>query len=98
MLGTLSVLVAYCSRLSMIYKTRVFVVILSKSTFQVILSMFYRIDILVFNQLFILRTVSIRFDPLGDSRMSSIKSDILLAWLDTNILIGKICLIFYQGV
>jgi hypothetical protein len=52
------------------------------------LSMFYRIDLLVFNRLFVLKVVSIKFDSLGHLGMP-------LVDLSMNNLIGKAYLRFY---
>jgi hypothetical protein len=49
-----------------------------------------RIDLLVFNHLFILRAVSIKFDLLEPLGLSSVKPEFLLDWLGMNGLLGKI--------
>jgi hypothetical protein len=54
--------------------------------------------ILVFDGLFVLRVVLIKFKPLGPSELSLVKSDLLLDWLDMKGILGKIHLRFYLGV
>jgi hypothetical protein len=58
---------------------------------------FYCIDLLVFDGLFVQRIFSIKFNPLGHSGLSSVRSG-LLERLITNNLVGKACLRFYWSV
>jgi hypothetical protein len=89
------------SLLSLIYITRAYFVVLVKSACSSHLkcvSIFYQINLLVFNRLFVLRVVLIKFDPLVPLGLSLVKSNLLLDWLDINNLIGKVRLRFYRAV
>jgi hypothetical protein len=88
-----SIIVAYCSQLSTIYVVRaglINVVVLFRS----ICSSQY---LLIFDPSFILRVFSIRFDRLIPLGLSLVKSDLLLDRLNTNGLIGKVCLTTTRG-
>jgi hypothetical protein len=65
---------------------------------RVILSIFCRVDLLVFNLSSVPRIVSIKFNPLRHLGMSSIKSDLLMDRSGMNSLVGKLCLRFYQNL
>jgi hypothetical protein len=63
-----------------------------------LLSRFYGIYILIFDRLFILCVVSVRFDPLGSLELLSVRSDLLLNQSNTSDLISIVCLRFYRPI
>jgi hypothetical protein len=91
----LLIIVVCCSRLSLIYVTRLYATIVIKSTCLSHPNCVYRINLLAFDQPFIPRAVSIKFDPLGPLVLPSVKSNLLLDWLNMNDLVGKTCLRIY---
>jgi hypothetical protein len=65
---------------------------------RVTLSIFYRIDLLVFYLSSVPRAGSIKFDPLGHSVLPLVKFDLLVDWSNMNGLVYKACLKFYWCV
>jgi hypothetical protein len=93
------ILVTCYSRLDLIYVIRVLCckLYLNKHL-QVIQNTLYRLRLLVFDGSFVSKVISIKFDPLRSSGLSSVKFDLLLDWLNMNNMVGEMSLRFYRGL
>jgi hypothetical protein len=65
---------------------------------QIILNMFHRVDLLVFDRLFVPRAVSVMLDLLGPSWPPMVMFGLLLERLSVNSLVVEASLRFYQVV